>query len=86
MADSDIAGQDITQEDDLVSQDDIDKLLDSSSIEEAEENFPDNNADTMDELGELSQDDIDSLMNSNASGREEDPVAEDDFEDDEELK
>jgi len=70
------------EEDSLISQDDIDKLLDSSSIEEAEENFPDNNADTMDELGELSQDDIDSLMNSNASGREEDPVAEDDFEDD----
>ncbi|MFH2093669.1 MAG: hypothetical protein ABIJ31_15020 [Pseudomonadota bacterium] len=52
----------IIEEDSLISQDDIDKLLASSSIEEAQDLISDDDAD---ELGELSQDDIDSLMNSN---------------------
>ncbi|MCD4721900.1 MAG: hypothetical protein K8S13_18875 [Desulfobacula sp.] len=56
------------EEDSLISQDDIDKLLDSSSIEEAEEKLSSSDAaDGVDELGELSQDDIDRLMNSNAT-------------------
>ncbi len=68
-------------QDDLVSQDDIDKLLASSSLEEAEESLEavDISSDT-DELGELSQDDIDNLMGSQTSG--EDP---DDFEEPGEL-
>ncbi len=52
------------EEDSLISQDDIDKLLESNSIEDAEDQFASND-DGADELGELSQDDIDSLMNSN---------------------
>ena len=68
-------------QDDLVSQDDIDKLLASSSIEEAEESLEavDISPDT-DEMGELSQEDIDGLMGSRTSG--EDP---DDFEEPGEL-
>ncbi len=53
------------EEESLISQDDIDKLLDASSLEEAEESLdaPAENADLdMDEVGELSQDDIDSLL------------------------
>ncbi|MBU1340101.1 MAG: hypothetical protein KKE44_00400 [Proteobacteria bacterium] len=74
------------EEDSLISQDDIDKLLDSSSIEEAEESILGGdtiaaNDDDDDELGELSQDDIDSLMNSNVSGSGE-SADEDDLEDD----
>jgi hypothetical protein len=52
------------EEESLISQDDIDKLLDSPSIEEAEEKLEkgkDNSPDP-DELGELSQDDIDNLL------------------------
>ncbi len=52
------------EEDSLISQNDIDKLLESSSIEEVEGEFA-NDDDLADELGELSQDDIDNLMNSN---------------------
>ena len=72
----------ILEEESLISQDDIDKLLDASSLEEAEEKLdapaveedPD-----MEDFGELSQDDIDSLL----SGSDE-PLAEDeDMEDDE---
>ncbi|NOX34985.1 MAG: hypothetical protein GXP56_14865 [Deltaproteobacteria bacterium] len=72
----------ILEEDSLISQDDIDKLLDSTSIEEAEENIANDDADVVDELGELSQDDIDQLMNSNLPDKE-DPLDEDDSEDDE---
>jgi pilus assembly protein FimV len=53
------------EEESLVSQDDIDKLLDASSLEEAEESLdtPELEADPeMDDMGELSQDDIDSLL------------------------
>lgn len=56
------------EEESLISQDDIDALLDSSSIEEAEEtleNGKDNDPD-LDELGELSQDDIDTLLNGSS--------------------
>jgi len=62
------------EEESLISQDDIDKLLDSSSIEETEEQL-----ETGEEAGELSQADIDALMGGN------DPVAaEDDAEEEEE--
>jgi pilus assembly protein FimV len=60
------------EEDGLISQDDIDKLMGSFSIEEAEDK-PANDDDLVDELGELSQDDIDSLMNSNLSDPEDSP-------------
>ena len=53
----------IEEEESLISQDDIDKLLDSSSIEEAEDLI---SSEDSDDLGELSQDDIDSLMNGPA--------------------
>lgn len=59
----------IIEEDGLISQDDIDKLMNASSVGEAE----DASNDAMEELGELSQDDIDNLMNSNLSGQD-DPV------------
>jgi hypothetical protein len=49
------------EDEQLISQDDIDQLLDSSSMEDAEDIL---SADE-DDLGELSQDDIDSLLNSN---------------------
>ena len=74
------------EEDSLISQDDIDKLLDSSSIEAAEEKNSNNDADdtdTADELGELSQDDIDQLMNSNVTNpgdSEDDDDSDDDME------
>ena len=56
------------EEESLISQDDIDKLLDSSSIEEAEEKLETGDDDTpdLDELGELSQDDIDNLLTGNS--------------------
>ncbi|MFA5906076.1 MAG: hypothetical protein WC836_19245 [Desulfobacula sp.] len=57
------------EEDSLISQDDIDKLLESNSIEDAEDKFASDD-DGVEELGELSQDDIDSLMNSNLSIQE----------------
>ncbi len=52
------------EEESLISQDDIDKLLDASSIEEAEEQIDagDTVSNSLDELGELSQDDIDNLL------------------------
>jgi len=53
---------DPTEEDSLISQDDIDALLDASSIEEAEE-ILEAVEDEDNDLGELSQDDIDSLLN-----------------------
>ncbi|OGQ92314.1 MAG: hypothetical protein A3J85_07480 [Desulfobacula sp. RIFOXYA12_FULL_46_16] len=56
-------------EEDLISQDDIDRLMESSSSEEAQEKTAKED-DLTDELGELSQDDIDSLLNSNLSGQE----------------
>ncbi|MEE4363410.1 MAG: hypothetical protein V2J08_05725 [Desulfotignum sp.] len=64
-------------QDDLVSQDDIDKLLASTSIEEAEESLEavDISSDT-DDMGELSQDDIDNLMGSRTSGGEPDDFEE----------
>jgi pilus assembly protein FimV len=87
MADSDIAGQDITQEDDLVSQDDIDKLLEASNIDnDASEGQNDGGAE---ELGELSQDDIDRLLNSASAETEDssgaDEGSSDDQDDDLEL-
>ena len=69
------------EEDSLISQEDIDKLLSSSSIEEAEEKLSDSDDDGVDELGELSQEDIDSLMDSNISDSK-NPGAGDDLEDD----
>jgi len=73
------------EDDSLISQDDIDKLLDSSSIEEVEEKLSNSDAeadtDVVDDLGELSQDDIDQLMNSNVSSPAETDVK-DDIEDD----
>lgn len=68
------------EEESLISQDDIDKLLDSSSIEEVEEKLSsdaEEDTDVVDDLGELSQDDIDQLMNSNVSAPN-DPVVEQD--------
>ncbi|PIE61242.1 MAG: hypothetical protein CSA29_04365 [Desulfobacterales bacterium] len=54
------------EEDSLISQEDIDKLLDASSIEEAEALISEvTEAESEDDdLGELSQDDIDTLLNS----------------------
>ena len=72
------------EEDSLISQDDIDKLMESSSIEEAEDKFAKDD-DPADELGELSQDDIDNLMNPNTASEEEALPALDDDEDFEEL-
>ena len=63
------------EEDSLISQGDIDKLLESSSIEDAEgklaSNSESNDSSDVEELGELSQEDIDTLMNTNTSGLEE---------------
>ncbi len=56
------------EEDGLISQDDIDRLMETSSIGEAQDKFVKDD-DLTDELGELSQDDIDSLLNSNLSGQ-----------------
>jgi pilus assembly protein FimV len=56
------------EEDALISQGDIDRLMESSSIEEAKDKMAKDD-DPADELGELSQDDIDSLLNSNLSGQ-----------------
>jgi pilus assembly protein FimV len=78
-----------TEEESLISQDDIDKLLDSSSFEEAEEKI--SNSDSVsadadaDELGELSQDDIDQLMNSNTTTPEDSDAGDDTEDDDMEL-
>jgi pilus assembly protein FimV len=66
----------IIEEDGLISQDDIDRLLESSSSEEAQDKMAKDD-DLADELGELSQDDIDSLLNSNLSSQP-DPLDEPD--------
>lgn len=58
------------EEDGLISQDDIDKLMGSFSVEEAQ-NSSAKGDDPAGDLGELSQDDIDSLMSSNLSGGKE---------------
>ncbi|MFO7885310.1 MAG: hypothetical protein R6U68_10840 [Desulfobacteraceae bacterium] len=70
---------DTTTDDDLVSQDDIDKLLESGQDE-----GPDG-ADKEEEFGELSQDDIDGLLNGSAMGStssddDSDDMGDDDFE------
>ncbi|MBF0199879.1 MAG: hypothetical protein HQK66_00930 [Desulfamplus sp.] len=70
---------DTTNDDTLISQDDVDKLLSAGSIEEAEEAL--SGAD--DDLGELSQDDIDNLLNASSTQDDEDAFsgADDDDED-----
>ncbi len=78
----------ILEEDSLISQDDIDNLLESSTIEEAEEKLSGKGGDSGDdgdELGELSQEDIDRLMNSNATDPDDLLVEGDDEDDDMEL-
>lgn len=50
------------EEESLISQEDIDRLLDASSFEEAEENLSQPPEPMEDDLGELSQEDIDQLM------------------------
>ena len=72
------------EEDSLISQSDIDKLSDSSSMEEAKGKLSLEKSDSGEELGELSQDDIDTLMNSNTIDSGEEAEADDD-EDDMEL-
>ncbi len=72
------------EEDSLISQSDIDKLSDSSSMEEAKGKLSLEESDSGEELGELSQDDIDTLMNSNTIDSGEEAEADDD-EDDMEL-
>ncbi|MBU3954475.1 MAG: hypothetical protein KJ658_20290, partial [Proteobacteria bacterium] len=66
------------EEESLISQDDIDKLLDSSSIEEAEGALESrkNNTPDLEDLGELSQDDIDSLMGGADDAADEDIMGE----------
>ena len=73
-----------TKEDSLISQSDIDKFLDSSSIEEAKGKLSSEEPDSGEEFGELSQDDIDTLMNSNPLDSEEN-IDTDDNDDDMEL-
>ncbi len=60
-------------DDDLISQDDIDALLESSSFggDDQSENVSED-IDQDDDMGELSQDDIDSLLNSNSLASEDD--------------
>ncbi len=68
------------KDDELISQDDIDKLLGSGSIDDkAEEEFLN---ESEDELGELSQDDIDSLLKGNtiSPDEEEEDNESEDFE------
>jgi hypothetical protein len=65
------------EEESLISQDDIDKLLDSSSIGEAEETLEKGNDNSPDpDVGELSQDDIDGLLSGNDAGAEADEMVE----------
>jgi pilus assembly protein FimV len=66
------------EEESLISQDDIDKLLDSSSIEEAEETLEkgkDNSPDL--DMGELSQDDIDTLLTGSSLDDSQEEIRED---------
>jgi len=72
------------EEDSLISQSDIDKLSDSSSMEAAKGKLSLEESDRGEELGELSQDDIDTLMNSNTIDSGEEAEADGD-EDDMEL-
>ena len=67
-----------TKEDSLISQDDIDKFLDSSSIKETEGKLSSEESASGEELGELSQDDIDTLINSNPLDSEENIDTDDD--------
>ncbi|MBF0377717.1 MAG: hypothetical protein HQK72_09575 [Desulfamplus sp.] len=54
-----------SDDDVLFSQDDIDKLLNAQSLEEAEESIVNSGDDAIDDIaGELSQDDIDRLLNA----------------------
>ncbi|MBF0230004.1 MAG: hypothetical protein HQK63_10550 [Desulfamplus sp.] len=54
-----------SDDDVLFSQDDIDKLLNAQSLEEAEESIVNSGDDVIDDIaGELSQDDIDRLLNA----------------------
>lgn len=59
---------DRSNDDTLISQDDIDKLLSADSIDEAEESFLSDD----EEIGELSQDDIDNLLNASALSSDDD--------------
>ena len=64
------------EEESLISQDDIDKLLNASSLEEAEESLDAPAEEVpmdMDEMGELSQDDIDSLLSGSDDDEGEEP-------------
>ena len=70
-----------TKEDSLISQGDIDKFLDSSSVEETEGKLSSEGSDSGKEFGELSQDDIDTLMNSNLLDSEENIDTDDDDDD-----
>ena len=71
-------------EESLISQDDIDKFLDSSSIEETEGKFETGNGGDTDmaELGELSQDDIDNLMNGSTLDSDAKEIDEDSLDED----
>lgn len=69
-----------TDEDSLISQEDIDKLLNASSFDEAEESL--GASDDNDDGGEFSQDDIDSLLDGISTGSEpaQEISGDDDFE------
>ncbi len=67
------------EEDSLISQEDIDKLLDASSIEEAEGLINDGADAEDDAAGELSQDDIDMLLNSQDEEDESSVLSQDDI-------
>ncbi|MEN8211300.1 MAG: hypothetical protein ABFR31_06240 [Thermodesulfobacteriota bacterium] len=71
------------EEDSLISHNEIDKLLNSSSMEEAKGKLSSEESDSGEEFGELSQDDIDTLMHSNTFDSVEEAEADD--EDDMEL-
>jgi len=70
-----------TKEDGLISQGDINKFLDSLSIEEAEGKLSSEEPESGGDLGELSQDDIDTLMSSNPLDSEENIDTDDDNDD-----
>ena len=71
-----------SNDDTLFSQDDIDKLLNAETIEEAEQSIANGDkdidklagsADDEDIIGELSQDDIDRLLNASLSDDSDEP-------------
>lgn len=72
----------LIEDDDLISQDDIDALLQSSQIGDMSDS---DDSDTEGDMGELSQDDIDSLLNSNSLdfNQDSDDDSDDEFSDDE---